>query len=58
MPNDPINFRPNADDRRILDRIMSKLADLTGLETMNRSYTAAIRHALRQTEKIMNREEE
>ena len=55
--NDTVKFRPSTEDRRIIDRIMHKLADLTGLESMNKAHTAAIRHALRFWDKN-NREEE
>ncbi len=44
MPNDPINFRLNDEDRKILDKIKTHLAKLTMQPVFD---TAAIRYALR-----------
>ena len=42
--NNPIIFRPNDEDRRIIDKLKAYLARLTKQEVFN---TAAIRFALR-----------
>ncbi len=55
--NEPVHFRPNDEDTRIMKRIRDLLADLIGIETTNRAETAVIRHALRFWDKN-NREEE
>ena len=44
MSHDPINFRLNADDRKILDKIKAYLSKLTKQPVFD---TAAIRYALR-----------
>ena len=42
--NNPITFRPNDEDRRLLDKLKAYLAKLTKQEVFD---TAAIRFALR-----------
>ena len=49
--NDPINLRPNDEDRRILDKLKAYLARLTKQQAGN---TAAIRYALRFWEEKQN----
>ncbi len=49
--NEPVHFRPNDDDARIMTRIRDLLTDLIGIETTNRAETAVIRHALRDWDK-------
>jgi hypothetical protein len=44
MTNDPINFRPNQEDRAIIDKIKEFLSRVTKQEAFD---TAAIRYALR-----------
>jgi hypothetical protein len=44
MSNNPIAFRPNDEDLRILDAIRSYLTGVTKFQTY---YNGAIRHALR-----------
>ncbi len=44
MSNDPINFRPNDQDRRILDKIKTYLTKATKQQSFD---TAAIRYLLR-----------
>ncbi len=47
MSHDPINFRLNDEDRRILDKIKAHLAKLTMQPVFD---TAAVRYALRSWE--------
>lgn len=44
MSNDPINFRPNTEDRRILDKLRAYLTKITKQTAFD---TAAIRYLLR-----------
>ena len=47
MSHDPINFRPNAEDRRILDKLRAYLTKATKQQSFD---TAAIRYLLRDWE--------
>ena len=55
--NDPIHLRPNAEDRRIIDRILTWLSSQTGMDYSNK-HAAAIRKALSVTDEWLDREEE
>ena len=55
MPHDPINFRLNNEDRKILDKIKAHLTKLTMQPVFD---TAAVRYAIRKTIEMLDKEEE
>ena len=55
MSHDPINFRLNDEDRKILDKIKAYLSKLTMQPVFD---TAAVRYAIRKTIEMLDKEEE
>jgi len=53
--SDPINFRLNDEDRKILDKIKAHLAKLTMQPVFD---TAAVRYSIRKTVEMLDKEEE